>query len=66
MNRKISKLLIFIIFLGIMWILPTKVKANTLTISASNTTLTLGQTTTITVTTMVTTQMSTTTTRCLN
>ena len=49
MNRKISKLLIFIIFLGIMWILPTKVKANTLTISASNTTLTPGQTTTITV-----------------
>lgn len=49
MSKKISKLVTFIIFLGIMWILPTKVKANTLTISAANTTLTPGQTTTITV-----------------
>ena len=49
MNKKISKLLVSVIFLGIIWILPNKVKANTLTISAAKTTLAPGQTTTITV-----------------
>ena len=49
MNKKISKLLVSVIFLGIIWILPNKVKANTLTISATKTTLAPGQTTTITV-----------------
>ena len=49
MIKKTSKLLISVIFLGIIWILPNKVKANTLTISAAKTTLSPGQTTTITV-----------------
>lgn len=49
MSKKIRKLLMLVIVLGIMWILPNKVKANTLTISAANTTLAPGQTTTITV-----------------
>ena len=48
-KKSLSKILMSIIFLGIIWILPNTVKANTLTISESKTTLVPGQSTTITV-----------------